>query len=89
MVNREACPACFEALGLSTGLPIHTPSLAKETGSTGPGGLNKEPEIKVRMEAGIPLNSSPYVGAPGFFKAQWSLEKFSFSYRPHVQVHSP
>lgn len=66
-----AYPACLRHWITSLlWLPRHASSLSKETGSTCLGDLNKEPEIKVRMEAGIPLNISPHVGAPGFFKAQ-------------------
>lgn len=91
MDNKEAYPACFETLAHLTllGLPRHAPSLAKGTGSTCLGGLNKEPEIKVWMEVGIPLNSSSHVGVPGFFKAQRSLEKPSFPYCPHTARFTP
>lgn len=91
MGNREAYPACLEALDHFSllGLPRRAPSLAKETESTCLGGLNKGPELKVRMGAGISLNTSPHVGAPGVFKAHRSLEKSSFLYCPHHQVPSP
>lgn len=44
----------------STGLSSHAPSLAEDTVITCSGGLHKEQEMKVKMEPGIPLNTSPW-----------------------------